>query len=255
MAKQRERKQITKEVTVTLTDEELLECGRKAAGLRTERLKIEQEFQRVKATFKGKIEEKENELSKLLSVIGDGKETRTLNTVEEYDYENACVVTFLDDREIASRGMTAEERQLGFRFKTKEQEQTDALPSAADRPRAPGSDPATAEPWEVVLPPPEKVDQDVYVPGETDRPTKVRYLAETWRQEPGEAATYVVVEDDVFGTKTLLWRRKSANVIPLTPHPQEQPPVEEPAEQQPAPAAEQPAPEAAPAEVSNAETK
>lgn len=203
------RKPVMKEVTLKVTDHEKVEMAERAGELRKEKTVIAEQFQRVKAEFKGKIEAKEGEISELLGAISDGKVTRKVEVVEIFDADSNEVEVEYNGEVIEVRKMTPDEREQSARFKQPE------LPMDIPPP-VPQSPPASLgspEPWTVTLPKPEEGQQPIYVPGEADRPTKVVYLATTWRQEAGEAGTYEVVTEDVFGQQQLGWKRAGALTV------------------------------------------
>ncbi len=196
-----EQRRVTREVTFRLTDEELIAKARKAADLRLARASILEEFARVKSTYKGRLEEKENELSMALAVIKDGKEKRVADVVDMFDFEQALVVTLFGGEEVETRVMTPEERQLGFKFKTNDKEQAQGvLPLDSER-----------EPWRVELPSPEAHPSgEVFVTGEPDRATIVKFLAATWRIDAGESAMFRLRDEEVFGKTIKTWIRDGA---------------------------------------------
>lgn len=195
---------MNKEVTLKIGDHEKVEMAERAGELRKEKAMIAEQFQRVKADYKGRIEAKESEISELLTNISEGKVTKKLEVVEVFDLDAGQVEVEHNGEIIEVRNMTADEREQGARYKQPE------LPLAT--PPAPSASPATLgepEPWIVTLPDPKEANGPVHVPGEADRPTKVKYGEITWRQEAGEAATYEAVDEDVFGTVQKQWRRTS----------------------------------------------
>ncbi len=208
-----EQRRVTREVTFRLTDKETIAKAHKAADLRLARASILEEFARVKSTYKGRLEEKENELSTVLACIKDGSEKRVADVVDVFDFEQALVVTLFGGEEVETRVMTAEERQRGFKFKTNDKDQAQlplADKTASASPTAlTGAD--TAEPWRVELPNPEDCPSgEVFVTGEPDRSTVVRFLAASWRIEAGESAMFRLREEDVFGKTIKTWIREGA---------------------------------------------
>jgi hypothetical protein len=184
----------------------------KAADLRLARASILEEFARVKSTYKGRLEEKENELSMALATIKDRQEKRVADVVDVFDFEQALVITLFGGHEVETRVMTPEERQLGFKFKTNDKDQgslplADKTPSASPTALTEGE----IEPWRVELPPPEaSPNGEVFVTGEPNRPTIVKFLAATWRIEAGESAMFRLRDEDVFGKTIKTWIREGA---------------------------------------------
>ena len=246
-----ERRKATREVTFRLTDEELLEKGRKAADLRLARTAIQEEFLRVKSTFKGRLEEKENELSTTLALIREGVEKRVADVIDVFRFDDAVVETYLHDRDVDSttaepietRQMTADERQMGFKFKKHDKNQPE-LPLPATEPAKSPATMGDPEPWRTDLPMPEHDGQEAYVTGEPDRPTMVRYLALTWRLEAGEGALFKVKTEEIFGNPALVWVKDMGSAPAVTAPAPEEPPAVEP--ERPAivqaPASEEPTP-------------
>ncbi len=220
-----EQRRVTREVTFRLTDKETIAKAHKAADLRLARASILEEFARVKSTYKGRLEEKENELSTVLACIKDGSEKRVADVVDVFDFEQALVITLFSGEEVETRVMTAEERQLGFKFKTnyKDQAQLPLADKTATASPTALTD-AQAEPWRVELPDPkEHPSGEVFVTGEPDRPTVVRFLAASWRIEAGESAMFRLRDEDVFGKTIKTWIREGAQAaeVPDFAKPQE----------------------------------
>ncbi len=220
------RKPANKEVTLRVSDTEKVEMAERAAELRKDKAMIAEQFARTKADFKGRIEAKESEISELLTAISEGKITKKLEVVEVFDLDAGQVEVEHNGEVIEVRNMTAEEREQGARYKQPE------LPlSTPPAPSAAPSQLGEPEPWIVTLPDPKEATGPVHVPGEPDRPTKVKYLEITWRQEAGEAATYEAVDEDVFGTVQKQWRRTGTLGVsdkqPEPPAEEQAPPAEE----------------------------
>lgn len=207
----RERKKpATREITIVITGPQKVEMAEKAGELRSQKAMIQEEFARTKSAFKGRIEAKESEISKLLEAIHSGSFTKEAEVVEIFDFESGQVEIEHDGVVITVRNMTGEERQMGLRMPEKKQGELALADTPDDKSKA--QSPVQAgglDPWIVQLPICDDAAQPVHVPGESDRPTVVKYLATTWRQEAGEGATYEVTTEDVFGTPTKMWRRAS----------------------------------------------
>ncbi len=222
----RERKKpATREITIEITGPQKVEMAEKAGELRSQKAMIQEEFARTKSAFKGRIEAKESEISKLLEAIHSGSYTKEAEVVEVFDFETGQVEIEHDGAVITVRNMTGEERQMGLRMPEKKQGEL----ALTDEPKASQS-PVQAgglDPWVVQLPICDEAAQPVHVPGESDRPTVVKYLATTWRQEAGEGATYEVVTEDVFGTPTKCWRRAALFGVAPAPTAEETPTTEE----------------------------
>ncbi len=211
-----EQRRVTREVTFRLTDQEMIDKALKAADLRLARASILEEFARVKSTYKGRLEEKENELSTALSIIRDRQEKRVADVVDIFDFEQALVITTFGGQEVETRVMTPTERQLGFKFKTNDKGEQVELPLEDKAPVSPMrlGDP---EPAIVLLPDPE-VDFDperteMYVTGQPDRPTHVKHLAFTWRVEAGEGAMFRLGEQEIYGKMIRTWSRVGADPV------------------------------------------
>ncbi len=203
-----ETKNVTREVTFKLTETEIVERAKKAADLRLARAAIQVEFARVKSSYKGRIEEKENELSAILEIISEGKEKRVVNVTDVYDFGDGVVETFhvSSNDPIESRVMSNEERQQGLPLKPRAAQGELSLTEPSASPTALTNESREdVEPWRVDLPAPLTEGQELYVAGEADRPTIVRHLAATWRIEAGEARTFVARTQEVFGSPTLCW--------------------------------------------------
>jgi len=214
------RKPVNKEVTFKLNDEEIVEKAKQAGLLRNRKAVLQEEFGRVKASYKGRIEAIENDISELLTAIDTGSITKQAEVVEVFDYDTNEVFVEHQGQVVETREMTYEEKQNGLRMK---QPELPGIP-ATSKPVPPGI--ANPEPWEVTLPDPATATGPVHVPGESDRPTIVKHLAITWRQEAGEAATYEVTTEDAFGTPVLTWRR--SGTLDVAPPPAPEAPAETP---------------------------
>ncbi len=92
-----ETKQVTRECTFRLSEHEIVGLAKKAADVRLARAAIQVEFARTKSAFKGRIEEKENELSTILQTISEGKEKRVVSVTDVYDFNEGVVDRVLRD--------------------------------------------------------------------------------------------------------------------------------------------------------------
>lgn len=199
------RKESRREVTIKLTDDELLAKGQEAAEVSRQKDEIEAEFAKVKAEFRERIEDKAAALSKALAVIRDKAETRVEDVIDVFDYEHGGVETYLGERLIADRILTAEERQMGL-FPTKAADRQGELELKTSKPIDLANIP---DDWIVELPDPAnlKADHEQYVPGADDHVTLVKTAGQSYVLEAGEAATFALETEEAFGQPVRVWRK------------------------------------------------
>lgn len=106
------KKTIRKMFTFDLTEEEKCERGRQAGQLSSEKLAMESEFDDVKKDFKSRIGDKELALKKLLRVLKDGKEDRTVECTLEYDFDAGVARYWYAGSIKEERPLTTDERQM-----------------------------------------------------------------------------------------------------------------------------------------------
>lgn len=220
------RKPVTKEITIQISDEQIVTMAKKVGELSTDKALIQAEAQRSKSAFKGKIEEKDGEIARLLKAINEGSTTEKMEVVEVFDFEAGQIEVEHDGNVISVRNMTGEERQMGLKLAPSDPADQGELPLAEvhQLPRAPTllGEP---EPFVTTLPPPDECPAgEVFITGEPDRATMVRYMAIQWKLEIGESAMFRLVDDDAFGTPIKTWQKATT----LAPAPAiEQQPTEE----------------------------
>lgn len=212
---QNEVRKSIKEVTIKLEGEDLVALARKASLMRKDMNNIELEFGRVKNAYKGRLEGLNNEITKILNAVETEQETVTIEVEEVFDFITNSVVMCdaKNGRYIDRRAMTVEERQLSLGFKgTPAQASLDL-----DKPS-----PVELDNVETVkLHDPITVEQDpVFVTGSPEKPTIVVHGAKQWRLEPGEAATFKVVTEEIFGKDTLVYEKAVALTPSAEPAPQ-----------------------------------
>ncbi len=105
---------VTKALPVNLTEAEVLQYGRDVARAVSDKVRIEAEFDSVKADYKGKIAEQEAIVSKLSPRIHSGKETRDVECREVKNWTRMTVTITRTDtcEEIESRPMREDEKQM-----------------------------------------------------------------------------------------------------------------------------------------------
>lgn len=225
-----EKKKAVREVLFQLDDTELVKRAREAADLRLAGASIEEEFSRVKSTYKGRIEEKKNQISSLLDVIKNGEEKRVVEVLDVYDYEHAVVEAFYDDKVVERRVMTADERQLGLGFEhmrpTKKKQTELPLPER-DEGAALDYGLENLPPFE--LPDPGHKRQEEYVTNQSlVKNRTVAFHGKSWLLEPGESSTFHVVEEEVFGKNILVWDQLNTSKLAKPTDPTEETAADEP---------------------------
>lgn len=105
---------VTKALPVKLSEQEVTQYGRDMDRAHADRNRIENEFDSVKAEYKGKISEQEAIIEKLSPRIHSGIETRDVECSEVKNWTKATVtVTRTDTGEvIESRPMREDEKQM-----------------------------------------------------------------------------------------------------------------------------------------------
>ena len=108
------KRMVTKALPVKLTDVEVLQYGRDVARAHSERERIKDELDSVKADYKGKIMEQDATIGKLTPRIHSGIETRDVECVEVKNWTKATVqITRTDTGEvIESRPMREDEKAM-----------------------------------------------------------------------------------------------------------------------------------------------
>lgn len=108
------KRNVTKSLSVKLTDDEVLKYGRELARAHSDRARIEASLDSIKAEYKGKITEQEGIIEKLSPVIHSGTESRDVKCEELKDWVTGTVkVTRLDTMEvIEDRPMREDEKQV-----------------------------------------------------------------------------------------------------------------------------------------------
>lgn len=208
---QNEVRRSTKEVTIRLGGDELVQLAMKAGDLRQKKNNTEQELGRVKGAYKGRLEEMESEITRLLAAIQDRQETRTVEVEEHFNFSTNTVEVreAATGRILDTRAFTAEERQIQLDFPKAEPAQG-TLPLGD--PSAPMEVRHTVE-----LAPPTEIDQEVFIAGDDTRVTIVKSGLKEWRQEVGEAARYVAVSEEVYGAQVLSFERVASFDVAPTP--------------------------------------
>lgn len=215
---QAETKRSIREVTVQLDDLEIVTLAKKAGEVRTKKSALESEFGRVKNAYKGRIEELESEITKILTAVQEGQETRTAEVEETYNFHTNSVIMCdsKTGRILDTRAMTVEERQMSLGFKGPAQ---GSLGLSLDTPTPAPVELNAVE--TVTLPDPTSKEQEpIFVPGSPDKATIVLHGAKSWRLEPGEAASFRVAEEEIFGNPTLVYDKASALDV-AQPEPEE----------------------------------
>lgn len=103
---------LMRDVKFKLTDAEIIMRAKDAAELRAQRAKIEEEFDRVKASFKSKIKDAESRIALALYAVGSGEELRHVEVTQTFDYDGAMVIQTYEGTEVERRKMTPEESQI-----------------------------------------------------------------------------------------------------------------------------------------------
>lgn len=111
---------VLRDLTFTLTEADFAEKGKAAGRTAAELRGLEDEFDTLKKEWKGRLDDKESDLSDIHATIRRGKETRHVKCVERKDF-NANSVEYLFNGEVLeSRAMGLEERQLTLVAQAKE---------------------------------------------------------------------------------------------------------------------------------------
>lgn len=101
-----------RQLKFTLTKEELAAKAKDAGRLARELGEMNSSFEEIKKSWKGKIALKEGELRSVERICDDGFEQRTVEVMEEHDY-NAHLVRYVYRGEVMEeRAMEPHERQL-----------------------------------------------------------------------------------------------------------------------------------------------
>jgi hypothetical protein len=102
---------VFKALIFKLTIPEIAEKGQEAAETRGLLNEDEHEFDGIKQTWKGIIQQKELKLEKLLSLIRAGEEERVAECLMIKDYNRNLVQYVYDDKIMEERAMELSERQ------------------------------------------------------------------------------------------------------------------------------------------------
>lgn len=213
------RKESRREVTFKLTDDELLAKGQEAAEISRQKDEVELEFAAVKADFRERIEDKDKALSEALKVIREKSETRVADVVDFFDYEHGGVETYVGDRLICDRTLTAEERQMGLDFRKKgAPDPQGELELKAPADEEPIDLNALPDDWIVNLPDPTSIagvpnGHEQYVPGHDEHITVVRWGGSQYLLEAGEAATFALDTEEAFGQPVRVWRKVASSKL------------------------------------------
>lgn len=118
------RKPVVTSLRFVLTDPELV-AKADFAGKRSRALGVlENEFDAVKAEFKGRIEKMRGEIGFALRCIDERAEFREVMATDVYDYVKAEVRTEFEGKVFFTRDMHASERQLELEVKTETKNDT-----------------------------------------------------------------------------------------------------------------------------------
>lgn len=105
---------VAKEVWFVLTPDEIVEKAKTAAELQAQALVRTEALKDYSKREKAEIEGQEVEARKLLRTIREGREIRVVKCEMRGDYSAKTMRFFFEGREVDSRPMTAEERQMTF---------------------------------------------------------------------------------------------------------------------------------------------
>lgn len=107
-------KNVTKQLPVTLTDEEILKYGRDCARAQADRNQIQNTAKQVAKEFSAKVAEQEAIIAKLSVYINSGKETRDIACIELKNWTKGTVLVQRTDTHetIESRPMREDEKQM-----------------------------------------------------------------------------------------------------------------------------------------------
>lgn len=112
-----ESKIIQKEIEVTLTVADFANKAKEVAKLSGERDVLETEFKKIKGEKQAEIDDKQEQIDKIVAVITRGKELQVIDVTMIKDFE-ANEVRFMRGEEVVeSRAMTGSERQIGLPLK------------------------------------------------------------------------------------------------------------------------------------------
>lgn len=105
---------VTKALPCNLTEPEVLQYGRDIARAHSDKDRIENEFDSVKADYKGKISEQDSIIAKLSPRVHSGIETRDVECTEVKNRTKATVQIKRNDTNdvIESRPMREDEKQM-----------------------------------------------------------------------------------------------------------------------------------------------
>lgn len=111
-----ELKKTRRPITVKFTEHKVMERAREAAELSFRRTEVEEEFGRVKSSFKGRLDDLDLGIAQCLKDVRDGTEQRIVDLEDRFDYTDGVVRTWHGSELISDRELTAEERQIGIKF-------------------------------------------------------------------------------------------------------------------------------------------
>jgi hypothetical protein len=221
----KEKRKAIREIEFELSQGELVRRAQEAADLRLAAVSIEEEFGRIKSTYKGRIEEKKNQLSQLLDVVRAGSERRVVEVIDLFDYEHAVVEAYYEDKVVERRVMTAEERQLGLGFEhVRPTKKTEAAQGELPLGDTTVIEDDLADLPPISLPDPKHQHQEETIINDKTKNQIVEFHGKSWLLEPHEMSVFAVVEEDVFGQAVLVWTQKSTNKIGPPPAPSESAP-------------------------------
>jgi len=104
-------RKVTKPVSIKLSEEEIGDKAKLAAAKDAELRGVDADFDRVKKSYKAKMETLRGEIDGLLRVINDGEEERQAECEEIHDFNTNRVVTMYLGSIIEERAMEPHERQ------------------------------------------------------------------------------------------------------------------------------------------------
>ena len=110
--KEIEEKSVDRDLTFILTEDDFSAKGKLAGRLSADLNKSRNEFESVKKDWKGKIEEKEGELSSVLATIRRGEEVRRVKCIERKDYNSNIVHYIFNGEVMHERPLEINERQM-----------------------------------------------------------------------------------------------------------------------------------------------
>lgn len=116
---------------VELTEQELLEFGKNAAKLSSLHAQMKNAFDHQKKDWTGKLEEKQNEIFKLLHAINAGEIEREVECTIMYDFNSLEVHYVTPQGELAEkRPMRDDERQLEIARTEQEEKKAEEVQDA-----------------------------------------------------------------------------------------------------------------------------